>query len=1670
MKIKLLFICIYLSIQLPVFSQNYFYEDFENGSGEGAVIELEGWNQIYENGTAWDWIFYDGGHSATPAVPDSRHPRHAYEGSLNALFFIQSSANVTTKLTTPLIDLATAYKPELKFWHAQDKWYHGGVYNCDVLKVYFKATEASEWQLMETYTDTIKDWIEQTIFIPIEYHNEDFTIAFEAIGKGGHGVAVDSVVVYETGVYPFHVEEIEILEVNHNEVPTGIIDLPVANINLVAAGNTGKTYLDSIAVKYTGSDENDIVSSSAKLYVTEDDFFSTASQVNGSVSLQNGNLIFDNLNYELDRGDNYFWVTLDINSNAVHDNLVSYQFDEGSIKAVIDTTGLPWSEDLYEVDGTLYIKLADGSWVNFPILSYYPESDFVPIEDFTLWESLYFTSFEQGNGWDFAGEFEISVPLGKGGSLGNTDPDYTISGSKILGTDITGLNDNSGDYEPLLTEDEYYAQTPTIPVKYYKDLHISFDRWLNLDFFDTAKVQMKIDTASEWQLIWQNPGKMNDSYWIAQKYRVADLDRKDSVKFRFTIGPTDEYGQYSGWNIDNFALIGNFIDKDVGVTEWVSPVTDCGLEEQSITVKVANFAGLPTPNEIPVAYSIDGGTSWVTETINQVIALEDTIEYTFSQLADFTATGDYSLMAKTLLEGDEDNSNDQADSSLLSIPNYSIPYSQDFETDEDFWYTVQETVLWEFGTPTKGKLNSAASGVNCWVTVKAINYPMDTYAELISPCFDFTQTSKAIFECKVLADFESKTDGVALYYTLDGGDNWTLINNNDGFGEYWNWYTDSISATLGTEAFCFEMGGWTRTRHVLPAEINGKNRVNFKFVFQSDALGYSREGMAIDDIKIYEAPNDVSIVSVDAPVSACDLAEEEQVSFTVKNEGIRTINAGEELIFWYDFQGGVFAKDTFELEDPVAEGASFSFAFDEGLDLNQFGTYNIRVYQHSEDEFEFYRPSLLNDSAEVNITMFRPDLNLPDTLATFLPDTVILDVEDIQIDTYMWNDDPSIDSARFHVVTAGTYWVEATGNSCTNNDTVVVHQLKRDIGLDTVLLTSNYCEFTDNEQIKIGVYNFEKDTIRTDFKLIWGYQYENEEMFVDTIFVPRQINPNDTIIINTGHSIDLSQEDYEYSFMAFARLLLYDFEPDNDSSEYVYVNYGPADFEFAQDTIVWKGLAYSIDAGEGYSSYTWNDNSEDQYLEVNESGSYHVLVSDEKGCVKKDTVYVFLKIRDIQVAEIMNLTNVCATDFTYYPKIKVFNTGSDTIQVADTIVFGYQINESNIENDTVYVSAPIYPGDFETHVYYTGIKRPAGDYYFDFINYSPGDIISSNDTLEASSVAYDIPEVDLGADVETTEEDYELSTTESYTTYSWSTGDNTATTVVSTNGNYSVSVEDEHGCTGSGNINVFFTNFIPEITAVSVVQDFCEEAVNEEVSITVKNTGTKVMPSNQNVKVSYNIDGGSNETDQIDLQSDLNPGASIDYTFTQNFNLSETGGYVLNLSAYDYYNEARSTSENLNVHANPDFAFDTDTIKTKLPYVIDPGYSAYGYEWNTGATTPTLEVSESGEYWLEVTSEFNCETRDYIYISEITGVEELDLSGMILYPNPFEGKIKLENTSNLKIEEIEIINLNGSVIYRNNFESRIKHFEIDASDFEVGVYFIRIRTKDKIYVGQLIKQ
>jgi hypothetical protein len=86
----------------------------------------------------------------------------------------------------------------------------------------------------------------------------------------------------------------------------------------------------------------------------------------------------------------------------------------------------------------------------------------------------------------------------------------------------------------------------------------------------------------------------------------------------------------------------------------------------------------------------------------------------------------------------------------------------------------------------------------------------------------------------------------------------------------------------------------------------------------------------------------------------------------------------------------------------------------------------------------------------------------------------------------------------------------------------------------------------------------------------------------------------------------------------------------------------------------------------------------------------------------------------------------------------------------------------------------------------------------------------------------------------------------------------------------------------------------------------------------------------------------------------------------------------------------------------------------------------------------------------------------------ITSIRELDKENVLIYPNPSNGKIKFAFKA-FGHSTIEVIGIDSKVLYSSeqNLRGEIER-SIDLSKFSDGIYFLRVNSGNKFYVGKFI--
>ena len=119
------------------------------------------------------------------------YPATAHSGLRNACLVDATTIPDKNTLMTPLIDLSGYTDVHLKFWMFMQKW--GS--RQDELKVYYRTNPGLPWVLLQSFTQSISSWTEQTIALPV---SDEIQVGFCGNARWALGVCIDDIEITGT--------------------------------------------------------------------------------------------------------------------------------------------------------------------------------------------------------------------------------------------------------------------------------------------------------------------------------------------------------------------------------------------------------------------------------------------------------------------------------------------------------------------------------------------------------------------------------------------------------------------------------------------------------------------------------------------------------------------------------------------------------------------------------------------------------------------------------------------------------------------------------------------------------------------------------------------------------------------------------------------------------------------------------------------------------------------------------------------------------------------------------------------------------------------------------------------------------------------------------------------------------------------------------------------------------------------------------------------------------------------------------------------------------------------------------------------------------------------------------------------------------------------------------
>ncbi len=508
-----------------------------------------------------------------------------------------------------------------------------------------------------------------------------------------------------------------------------------------------------------------------------------------------------------------------------------------------------------------------------------------------------------------------------------------------------------------------------------------------------------------------------------------------------------------------------------------------------------------------------------------------------------------------------------------SSPVNIFPYRESFEATNGSWTIGGNLPSWEWGTPAKAIINSAASGSRCWITggLNAAAYNSAENSWIQSPCFNFSALLYPQISFKVFWETEKGFDGAKLQYSTDEGSSWQAVGDAVSAADSClskNWYNDPsvrfLSSSPGwagsTSSSCPSSNGsagWVTAKHNL-SFLAGRPQVLFRFIFGAGTTCNNFDGFAIDDINIENAPVGTSNFSYTCKANR-------SVDFSV-NTGC-VINQS-----WNFGDAASGANNT-------ATGSNVTHSF------SAPGQYTVTLTTNFTNGPPFVEPKqivVLDLSASIT-NPIKCKGNAGGVVTATASGSAFPYI-------YSWNTNPPQTGPILNNVIAGNYTVTVSSAGACN--TVATITLTEPEQLTAVLQVVNATCTASNGSVNALISGG-----------VRPYSYSWAGGQADSVLMNR---PPDFYFLNVTDA---------NSCMVF-------------SSAEIKKNITTLNVNLGKDSFICPGDIYILNPGN-FSSYLWQDGSAAPTFAVNSTGDYSVTVTDSNGCTGSDMIYIEVDCRDI---------------------------------------------------------------------------------------------------------------------------------------------------------------------------------------------------------------------------------------------------------------------------------------------------------------------------------------------------------------------------------------------------------------------------------------------------------
>ncbi|HEX6334778.1 MAG TPA: gliding motility-associated C-terminal domain-containing protein, partial [Flavisolibacter sp.] len=507
----------------------------------------------------------------------------------------------------------------------------------------------------------------------------------------------------------------------------------------------------------------------------------------------------------------------------------------------------------------------------------------------------------------------------------------------------------------------------------------------------------------------------------------------------------------------------------------------------------------------------------------------------------------------------------------------SFPYSESFETSNGNWVPGGTASQWSWGTPVKPVINGAGGGAKCWITgtLTQSSYSNNQNSTLTSPCFDFTSVAAPYIRFKIFWETEKKYDGASFQYSTDGGTTWTNLGS---YADYAACPSSNWFNTTGITALGGGSDGWSGNIQPTAPCAGGAGNGSGQWVEAQHEMA-SLAGKSNVRFRFRFAAGSVCNNYDGFAVDDIWIGEMPATShdFTFSC-------AGSNSVAFQPLTAACNASYAWNFGDPVSGTANTSSAASPTHVFSGPGDFPVSLTITVPGA----PPAVIVKSIrviEVTTVLVDPVLCAGDKTATIRADVIPAGSY-----SYQWNTLPAQTTATASGLGAGSYSVQVSGgNACTAGDNITVAQPQP---LDhTVTITDASCGAAN------GAANLQVSGGTGPYSYAWS---------------PTAGTGSSAGALSPGaYSVEITDQNNC-----------------RDTASFVIANINNLSVSLGNDTVICQGTSLLLSPGN-FASYSWQDLSSAPDFRVTVTGSYHVIVRDDNGCVASDTIHVIADCSDL---------------------------------------------------------------------------------------------------------------------------------------------------------------------------------------------------------------------------------------------------------------------------------------------------------------------------------------------------------------------------------------------------------------------------------------------------------